>query len=308
MPVLKLFQAPTVAELAVLIDQVQASAAAREAPPAQPAATVSVPAATVLVGDAPTQAAKASYRDFYDDVTRRLEQSGVAEASFFLNYGYLTLGGPDEARVEVPPGIFNPSSVRLAFELIGSTELKDRRVLDVGCGRGGTVALLAERFDADATGVDLSPEAVAFCRRVHRHPRTRFEVGDAEHLPVADGVFDVVTNIESSHTYPSLRAFFAEVARVLVSGGLFLYTDLLPVQRWMEVRVLLGPLGFTIREERHITPNVLASCDEVAATRAQAFGGGSAMIDNFLAVPGSAVYEQMKSGAWEYRILRAVRR
>jgi phthiocerol/phenolphthiocerol synthesis type-I polyketide synthase E len=169
------------------------------------------------------------------------------------------------------------------------------------------VALLAERFDADATGMDLSPEAVAFCRRVHRHPRTRFEVGDAEHLPFDDRAFDVVTNIESSHTYPNLRTFFVEVARVLTVGGTFLYTDLLPVQRWMEVRVLLGPLGFKIRAERHITPNVLASCDEVAATRAQAFGGGSAMIDNFLAVPGSAVYEQMRSGAWEYRILRAER-
>ena len=102
------------------------------------------------------------------------------------------------------------------------------------------MALIAERFDADVTGVDLSPEAIAFCRRTHRHPRVRFEVGDAEHVPVEDRAFDVVTNVESSHTYPNLRAFFAEVSRVLVSGGLFLYTDLLPVQRWMEVRVLLG--------------------------------------------------------------------
>lgn len=31
------------------------------------------------------------------------------------------------------------------------------------------------------------------------------------------------------------------------------------------------------------------------------------MIDNFLAVPGSAVYEQMRSGDWEYRLLRAER-
>jgi hypothetical protein len=31
------------------------------------------------------------------------------------------------------------------------------------------------------------------------------------------------------------------------------------------------------------------------------------MIDNFLAVPGSMVYEQMRSGAWDYRILRARR-
>jgi hypothetical protein len=68
---------------------------------------------------------------------------------------------------------------------------------------------------------------------------------------------------------------------------------------------LLAPLGLTIKFDREITANVLASCDDVAATRAQAFGGHDAMIDNFLAVPGSAVYEQMKSGAWQYRILRA---
>jgi hypothetical protein len=74
------------------------------------------------------------------------------------------------------------------------------------------------------------------------------------------------------------------------------------------VRVPLAPLGLTITDDRHITPNVLASCDHVAATRAQAFGGSSAQMDNFLAVPGSAVYEQMRSGAWEYRIVRARRK
>ena len=214
MPVLKLFQAPTIGELAVLVDQARSSGADRR--PERPRRCRSYAEATPLEGDAPTVAAKASYREFYDDVTRRLEQSGVGEASFFLNYGYLSLGGEDEAQFEVPDGVFNPSSIRLAFELIGPTDLDGCRVLDVGCGRGGTVALIAERFDADVTGVDLSPEAIAFCRRTHRHPRVRFEVGDAEHVPFEDRAFDVVTNVESSHTYPNLRAFFAEVSRVLV--------------------------------------------------------------------------------------------
>jgi phthiocerol/phenolphthiocerol synthesis type-I polyketide synthase E len=250
--------------------------------------------------------AKAGYREFYNDVTRRLEQSGMGAASFFLNYGYVSFGNGDEARIDVPERIFNRNSVRLAFELIGDAELNGRRVLDVGCGRGGTVALLAETFGAKASGVDLSPDAIAFCRRTH-NGASRFEVGDAEHLPFEDCAFDAVTNIESSHTYPNLRAFFAEVQRVLTGGGRFLYTDLLPVQRWMEVRALLGPLGFRIQSERDITANVLASCDDVAANRTKAFGGSSEMIDNFLAVPGSAVYEQMNSRAWEYRILRAER-
>ena len=69
--------------------------------------------------------------------------------------------------------------------------------------------------------------------------------------------------------------------------------------------MLLASLCFKLLDARPITANVLASCDAVAATRAQAFGGGDAMIDNFLAVPGATVYEQMRSGAWQYRILRA---
>jgi SAM-dependent methyltransferase/NAD(P)-dependent dehydrogenase (short-subunit alcohol dehydrogenase family)/acyl carrier protein len=304
-PVLKLFQAPTVSELAVLVDQALASGNSDGKPSGSPAEAPSLPSVPALEDDTPGAAAKASYRDFYDDVTRRLERSGVGEASFFLNYGYISLGDEDEACCDVPKGTFNPSSVRLALELIGTTDLKGQRVLDVGCGRGGAVVLMDELFEANVAGVDLAPEAVAFCRRTHQHAAARFEVGDAENLPFDDDSFDVVTNIESSHTYPNLRSFYAEVRRVLVSDGWFLYTDLLPVERWAEVLALLGPLGFTIVNNRNITPNVLASCDAVAATRAQAFGETSAMIENFLAVPGSMVYEQMNSRAWQYRILRA---
>ncbi|MFP5375268.1 MAG: class I SAM-dependent methyltransferase, partial [Acidimicrobiia bacterium] len=312
MPVLQLFQAPTVGELAPLVDRARETGGFAEAvglglapaPADEPPA--GAPGAEPAGEAGPGAAAKAGYRQFYDDVSRRLERTGVGEASFFLNYGYLSRGdGADEARFEVPDGVFNPSSVRLAFELVGPVDLAGRRVLDVGCGRGGTVALLAERFGAEAVGVDLAPEAVAFCRRAHRHPGVRFEVGDAEHLPFDDASFDAVTNLESSHTYPDVRAFLAEVRRVLRPGGWFLHTDLLPAGRWAEVRALLAPLGLSVVGDRHITPNVLASCDEVATTRTGAFGGGNAVIDNFLAVPGSAVYEQMASGAWEYRILRS---
>jgi acyl transferase domain-containing protein/SAM-dependent methyltransferase len=301
LPVLKLFQAPTVAELAVIVDEAIAGGEPRDTTERN----ADVPVAPDLQGDATNIAAKASYREFYNDVTRKLERSGVGAASYFLNYGYISLGQGDEARHEVPEHVFNPSSVRLALELIGNTDLRDRPVLDVGCGRGGTVALMVETFGAKATGVDLAPEAIAFCRKTHAD--ARFEVGDAEHLPFEHATFDVVTNIESSHTYPNLRAFFAEVSRVLTQGGLFLYTDLLPQQRWMEVSVLLPPLGLRIVSERDITRNVLASCDSVAEVRAQAFGEKNAAIDNFLAVPGSAVYTQMSSSAWAYRLLRAER-
>jgi ubiquinone/menaquinone biosynthesis C-methylase UbiE len=133
----------------------------------------------------------------------------------------------------------------------------------------------------------------------------RFEVGDAEQLPFHDESFDVVTNLESSHTYPDLRKFLSEVTRVLRPGGWFLHTDLLAGQRWMEVKAILASLRFQIVSDREITRNVLSSCNEVAESRTGAFGARDAGIDNFLAVPGSPVYEQMASGAWEYRIVRS---
>jgi phthiocerol/phenolphthiocerol synthesis type-I polyketide synthase E len=310
LPVPELFKAPTVADLSVLIDAAVANGGILHTSDgsgaAETAATTSA-SDEALVGEGPGLAAKASYREFYDDVSRQLAATGMAEASFFLNYGYLSLGDGlvDEAVVDVADEQFNASSVRLAHELIGATQLSGLQVLDVGSGRGGTVALLAGTFGATATGVDLSPEAVAFCRRAHRHPDVHFEVGDAEHLPCDDASFDVVTNLESSHTYPDIRAFLGEVRRVLRPGGRFLHADLLAAARWAEVRALLEVLGFTIESDREITPNVLASCDAIAAGRTEAFQEHSATMDNFLAVPGSPVYEQMASGAWEYRIVRS---
>ena len=140
---LKLFQAPTVGELSLIVDQARAGSTGTEPTRVLAAAAGASSVGTGvavdmnLQGNGPEVAAKTSYREFYNDVTRRLEQSGVGAASFFLNYGYVSLGEGDEAQFEVPAEVFNANSVRLAFELIGGTALKDRGVLDVGCGRGG---------------------------------------------------------------------------------------------------------------------------------------------------------------------------
>lgn len=305
MPVFQLFKAPTVGELAAWIDS-SAGAAPAPVPAAAPTAPAG-PSSSPETEEGPRKAAKDSYRTFYDDISKRLAATGMGEASYFLNYGYVSVNGHDDATHPVPEGVFNANSVRLAYELVGPTPLSGRTLLDVGCGRGGTAALLAQEFGATVTGIDLSPEAITFCQQTHADDSVTFTVGDAEHLPFPEDSFDVVTNLESSHTYPDLRAFLSEVGRVLRGGGTFLYTDLLPVQRWTEVRMILSASGFTIDSDREITANVLASCDEVAAGRTQAFGDSSASIENFLAVPGSPVYEQMRTGAWQYRILRSHR-
>ncbi|HAT8102569.1 TPA: methyltransferase domain-containing protein, partial [Legionella pneumophila] len=48
---------------------------------------------------------------------------------------------------------------------------------------------------------------------------------DAENMAMANESFDIVTNLESSHLYPQIEHFFAEVERVLVPNGFFCYAD-----------------------------------------------------------------------------------
>ena len=250
---------------------------------------------------------KRGYRRFYDSVTTQLDATMFGEFSFFLNYGYVPNLSPQCSRVALPDHFINKNSVRLVLEVIGDCPLDGRRVLDVGCGRGGTVYVIHSFFKpGEIVGLDLSPAAIGFCRNVHRYPRARFEEGDAEHLPFARGAFDVVTNIESSHSYPDAPAFYAEVHRVLSPGGHFLYTDVLSVDDWRVRMASLHALGFVVERERDITSNVLLSCDDVAQSRVQAFhvGNDPHLMKNFLATPDSEVYVEMRKRHWKYNLMK----
>ena len=241
----------------------------------------------------------------YDSLNRSLNATVFGKHSQFLNYGYVPDSSPHFSVIALPEFCINKNSVRLVLETIGDCDVDDKRVLDVGCGRGGTVSVLLEYFKpASVNAVDLSVEAVAFCRETQKDGRARFEQADAERLPFPAASFDVVTNIESSCCYPHLDAFYREVHRVLRPGGWFLYTDCLPVERVAWSAAELETCGFVLARYRDITTNVLLSCDAVAGTRVESFdeAGRDDTLVSFLGVPGSANYELMRTGQWRYWI------
>jgi SAM-dependent methyltransferase len=247
----------------------------------------------------------AGWRSFYDQLSRRLEAIGLADASFFLNYGYVPTSSNDESSFVVREGTFNANSVRLVFEVIGSLDLNECTIVDIGCGRGGNARIVAEKFSAQVIGIDMSAEAIAFCRKTHLNPSIDFRVGDALNIPLADGSCDAVVNVESSHSYGNLLKFLSEVRRICRSGGWFLHTDLLSPEDWDYIRMRLTALGFFIESDRDITANVLASRDQASGNYEQVFGDGNARVANFLALPGSVIYEQLRAGLLEYRIMRS---
>jgi phthiocerol/phenolphthiocerol synthesis type-I polyketide synthase E len=254
---------------------------------------------------------KADYRRFYNRVSEHLNSTEFGEFSFFLNYGYVPDQTPQYSRVQLPAHYLNRNSVKLALELIGDCDIRGLKVLDVGCGRGGTVSIIRTYFAPLAvTGIDLSSVAIAFCHRTHRHAGVSFLEADAEELPFRDESFEIVTNVESSHSYPDIARFYRETFRVLTPGGCFLYTDVLPVGRMRQCVELLKDTGFSIERARDITADVTLSCDQIAGTRLAAFdrGGSSGTAEEFLAVPGSEAYEEMRQGLSAYKMFKLGKR
>lgn len=88
------------------------------------------------------------------------------------------------------------------------------RILDVGCGTGANLEMLA-RFGA-AEGVDISDDALRFCRA---RGLTRVRSGAAESLPYADAEFDLVTALDVVEHLDDDRAGLREMRRVLRPGG-----------------------------------------------------------------------------------------
>ena len=88
------------------------------------------------------------------------------------------------------------------------------RILDVGCGTGGNLKVLSQFGDAE--GVDISPDALEFCRQ-RGLPNVR--LGAAEHLPYEDGTFDLVTALDVVEHLDDDVAGLKEFRRVLKPDG-----------------------------------------------------------------------------------------
>jgi 23S rRNA (guanine745-N1)-methyltransferase len=89
-------------------------------------------------------------------------------------------------------------------------------VLDVGCGEGSHLAGVAERFGAEAHGLDLSVPAVDLAAR--RHPGATWIVANADRfLPYAPASFDLVTSLTARRNPSEFRRVLRPEGHLLVS-------------------------------------------------------------------------------------------
>lgn len=140
---------------------------------------------------------------------------------YFLNHGY----GP---AYPLFADELTKHQYSLYYHLIKNVKTDNLKILDIGCGRGGGTRMYRDYgFNfSEIYGCDLVPENVEFCKSTHKE--INYQVADAINLPYEDNYFDVISSVESSHTYGGVLTFLREVKRVLKPSGVFLYTDVNP--------------------------------------------------------------------------------
>lgn len=117
-----------------------------------------------------------------------------------------------------------PERIGVALDAAG--DLRGKRILDIGCGRGELVCEAARR-GAVAVGIDYAPAAIELSRErlasldEALRGRAEFLLSDAKGLYFADGSFDAVFLVDVyEHLHPyEIDHTLAEVRRVLRPGG-----------------------------------------------------------------------------------------
>lgn len=101
---------------------------------------------------------------------------------------------------------------------------KDCTILDVGCGGGKTVSKLAAMAaKGKVYGVDFSEESVAVSKKTNARPiaagRVEIQRASVSQLPFPDGMFDLVTAVETHFWWPDIPEGTREIFRVVKPRG-----------------------------------------------------------------------------------------
>jgi len=206
-----------------------------------------------------------------------------------------------------PEDEVNRACIQLYHHVATQAPLRGKNILEVSCGHGGGASYLARALQPKSyTALDLNPAGIRFCKQRHQMKGLAFLQGDAESLPFEPETFDAVINVEASHCYPNFARFLAEVARVLLPAGHFLYADFRFGDRLAEWEQALAAAPLHVLQTRNINAEVLRGMSQNSARSLDLVERRlpkflRSLGRDFAGIKGARIYDALRSGEVSYR-------
>lgn len=122
------------------------------------------------------------------------------------------------------------------------------KMVDVGCGIGGSSRHISRKFGCTAQGVTLSPYQAnrgnELAQEQGLSDKCSFQVADALDMPFSDNTFDLVWSLESGEHMPDKPQFVNELFRVAQPGGRII------IVTWTHRDLQEGETSLTRKEEK----------------------------------------------------------
>ena len=162
---------------------------------------------------------------YVDSAIGHMEDGGPTAVWHHLHWGlYADPAGADDS----PEGYVTAAEA-LTEHIVTAAGITDGgRILDVGCGFGGTIGHVRRRNEGCwLAGLNIDVRQLAWAGRLLAPARIPFLAADGCALPIGTGTLDHVLAVECVFHFPSRKAFFREAARVLEPGGTLALSDFL---------------------------------------------------------------------------------
>jgi len=148
----------------------------------------------------------------------------------------------------------------LSIYRFASFYTKGLRVLDAGCGTGYGTSYLARAGAQHVTGIDVSENAISYCKAHFSEPATDFIVADLSiEIPVPSCSVDAIFSSQAMEHLSNIEDFLSECRRVLKPNGLMVVAvpaivskEQLEDNIWNRFHLInLTPLGWYTKTRRN---------------------------------------------------------
>ena len=196
---------------------------------------------------------------------------------------------------------FKKAKVQFVHELVKWSGLdklpKGSRILDVGCGIGGSSRILAKYYGFNVIGITISPAQVKRARELTPQGlNCKFQVMDALQLEFEDGSFDAIWSVEAGAHMNDKYRFADEMLRTLRPGGYFALAD------WNSRDLMAEPPSFfeklVLKQllEQWVHPNFISIREFGDILRTNKNSAGKVIYENWNSFTNPSWYDSIIEG------------